>query len=174
MRIVLKGTGRGGRGMLATCLPQPSSQPRTIDTPCSGRCKEAEERREAVPVAAAGAVSPLRRPAVGPRLRPPLLRGGPGPVDETLAVSRLQSRSYGPAAAVLAALPIWDGDDPPDPADENPERSLAAVFPSDPTVLVAGTADPVFLDVQPPAARLGRGPEASRSVSYPGDTRRSM
>lgn len=160
--------------MLATCLPQPSSQQRNIDTPCSGRCKEAEGEREAVPVAEAEAVSPLRRPVVGPRVRPPLLRGRPGPLDETVAVSGLSSCPHGPAAAVLATLPIWDRDNPEDSADENPGRSLAAVFPSGAAVLVAGTPDPVFADVQRRAARLGPGPGDSGSGSGAGDPCHSM
>jgi hypothetical protein len=82
-------------------------------------------------------------------------------LDEAVAVSRLRGRSYSPAAAVLAALPIWDRDDPEDPADENPERSLAAVFPSGPAVLVAGTSDPEFSDIQCSAARMDSGSGAS-------------
>ena len=68
-------------------------------------------------------------------------------MDEAVAVSRLRSRSYSPAAAVLASLPIWDRDDSENPADQDPERSVAAVFPSGPDVLVARTAEAVFMDV---------------------------
>jgi len=109
------------KGMLATCLPRPSSpKDRIIDTAFLGRCKEAVGGREDVPVAEAAAMSAVPGTAsLGSWVHRAIIRGDdPASVDEALPLSGLRRRSYGEAAGVLAAVSVRGRDDPGRAADK--------------------------------------------------------
>ena len=114
LQIRLKGRGRDDRGMLATCLPRPSSLRRIIGTPFSGRSKEAGGRRQTLSLAAAGALSPVSgAEGLGPRLRPAVLRGlPPAALDGQVPMPGLPGGPYLEAVRLLAEVPLLDPDDP--------------------------------------------------------------